>query len=171
MKTNNAHSRGIASLGVGQGVGVSTAKAQGHRGNIGLTDTDPIDPNFSAQQTDATLTVIAVTENPPPPPQTSVINGLIISGVNGVQATKVQIIVSDMNCNRLPDGYTCWLGANSNNPTLKVDDYDKLNTILVACSATLATLQQTANSTTFSLLGANTNLNHNIVIQEDSCTL
>lgn len=136
--TDNAHSRGIASNTTGSGS--STVRVAGHKGNLGLTDTDPIDPGFSTQIRAATLTVNALTGNPPPVAGNIIIRGVITSGVPGLRATDIQIEGDGANCNRSPDGYACEFSDSAAGVTLKIYNYKKVNTILAACSANLSTL-------------------------------
>lgn len=174
LATGNTHSRGVARRG--GGAGVATVYASSHKGNLGLTDTDPIDPEFDAQVRAADIRVEALTENPPPPVQTIEITGHITSGINGVQATKVEITASEALCNRTPDGFSCWVSGGS--PTITVSNYKKTNTNMAACSTTLRTTNQstTANNptTTFSLLdgtGAvvDNTVVHTIFLAENAC--
>ena len=174
LATGNTHSRGVASRG--GGAGLATVSAAGHRGNLGLTDTDPIDHRFDAQVLSAELTVEALTENPPPPVQTIEIRGLIVSGVNGVQAAKVELTASDALCNRTPDGFSCWVSGGS--PTITVSNYKKQNTNMAACSASLRatnrSLEANNPTTTFSLLGddgliVDADFMHQIFLAEDAC--
>jgi len=136
--TDNAHSRGIASNTTGSGS--STVRVAGHKGNLGLTDTDPIDPGFSTQIRTATLAVDALTGNPPPVAGNIIIRGIITSGVPGLRATDIQIEGDGANCNRSPDGYACEFSDSATDVTLKIFNYKKVNTILAACSANLSAL-------------------------------
>ena len=174
--TDNAHSRGIASLSTGSGI--STVTASGHRGNLGLTDTDPIDPGFSSQLRSASLTVHALTSDAPPAPGNVIIRGTITSGVPALKATDIEIEGGDANCNRLPDGYVCELSSLATDITLKVFNYKKVGLILAACSATL---NQTSSGVDadgrgfayFSLSPSpalDTTVSHDISIQSDGCS-
>ena len=136
--TENVHSRGIASNTSGSGS--STVKASGHRGNLGLTDTDPIDPGFSTQLRTASLIVEALTGNPPPVPGNIIIKGAIVSGVTGVRATDIQVLGENANCNRLPEGFICEFSSSAADVSIKIFNYKKQNVILAACSATLVNL-------------------------------
>ena len=174
--TDNAHSRGIASLTTGSGE--STVTASGHRGNLGLTDTDPIDPGFSSQLRSASLIVHALTSDAPPAPGSVIIRGIITSGVAALKATDIQIEGGKAECNRLPDGYACELSSSETDVTLKVFNYKKVGTILAACSATLV---RTSSGTDadgrgfayFSLSPSpalDTTISHDISIQADGCS-
>jgi hypothetical protein len=136
--TDNAHSRGIASKTFGSGT--SNVTATGHRGNLGLTDTDPIDPGFSSWLGTAQLSVSALTSDPPPSTGNTIIRGLIMSGVAGLKATDIEIESSQAYCNRSPDGYVCEFSSSSTDITLKVFNYKKQNAILAACSPTLSAI-------------------------------
>lgn len=173
--TDNAHSRGVASKST---IGTSQVFATGHRGNIGWTDTDPIDPNFSSQLASAQLTVQSVTGTPPPPPGTMVIGGLITTGVNGLKATDVQVVGTNANCNRSPNGYSCQFGALATGVELKVFGYKKQGLTLSACSSTLSRTSSGTDANgrgfAFFLLSPTPALDpavsHNIWIQEGSCS-
>jgi prepilin-type N-terminal cleavage/methylation domain-containing protein len=174
LRTNNAHSRGIAARTGGSGL--SRVYASGHRGNIGLTDTDPIDGRFASLVTASSIDVDAISSDPAGPDPGDLVSGQILSGVTGVQATKVEITASDAICNRTAVGFSCWLAGSS--PRLTVSNYRKQNTNMVACSDTLQTTNQsiTANNptTTFSLvgglgLGLGIGVQHIIYLAENSC--
>ena len=173
--TDNAHSRGIASNTTGSGS--STVRASGHKGNLGLTDTDPIDPDFSAYIRTANLAVDALTGNPPPVAGNIIISGIITSGVPGLRATDIQIEGSGANCNRSPDGYVCEFSDSATDVTLKVYNYKKVNTILAACSANLSLLSSgtDANGRGFTYFNLSTTpaldpaISYDISIQKDGC--
>jgi Tfp pilus assembly protein PilV len=174
--TDNAHSRGIASLSTGSGT--STVTASGHRGNLGLTDTDPIDPGFSSQVRSASLAVHALTSDAPPAPGNVIIRGTIISGVTALKATDIEIEGGDANCNRLPDGYVCELSASATDITLKVFNYKKTGLILAACSATLTRTSSGTDSdgrgfAYFNLSPSpalDTAISHDVSIQANGCS-
>lgn len=174
--TDNLHSRGVVSNTIGSGA--SNVIASGHRGNPGLTDTDPIDPGFSGQMSTANLTVNALTDTPPPPSGNIIIRGIITSGVSGLRATDIQIEGTNANCNRLPDGYICEISSNATDATIKIFDYKKQNSILAACSATLSQLSSGTDAngrgfTYFTLSTSpalDTTISHDISIQRDACS-
>jgi prepilin-type N-terminal cleavage/methylation domain-containing protein len=174
LRTDNAHSRGIAART--GGTGMSRVYASAHRGNIGLTDTDPIDGRFTSLVTSASIDVEATSSDPAGPAPEELVSGRILSGVAGVQASKVEILASDAICNRTADGYSCWIAGSS--PRLTVSNYRKQNSNMVACSDTLYTTNQsiTANNPTtpFSLFGGwglvlETGAQHDIYLAENSC--
>ncbi len=174
--TDNAHSRGLASLTTGSGT--STVTASGHRGNLGLTDTDPIDPGFSSQISNADLTVHALTSDAPPAPGHVIIKGVITSGVAALKAADIQVEGGKAECNRLPDGYACELLPSEIDVTLKVFNYKKVGTILAACSATLDQTSSglDANGRGFAYFSLSpspaldTTISHDISIQADGCS-
>jgi len=173
--TDNAHSRGVASNP--SGGGASTVYASGHRGNLGLTDTDPIDPNFSSWIGTAQLTVTALSSDPPPTPGNVVISGVITSGVTGLRATDIQIEGDQAYCNRTPNGFACEFLSTSTGVTLKVYGYKKQGETLAACSSTLSTLTSgtDANGRGFTYFNLSpspaldSSISHDISIQADNC--
>ena len=173
--TDNAHSRGVASNPYGSGS--STVYASGHRGNLGLTDTDPIDPNFNSWIGTAQLTVNALSSDPPPSPGNVVIRGVITSGVTGLRATDIEIEGSQAYCNRTPNGFACEFLSTSTDVTLKVYNYKKQGETLAACSSTLTTLSSGTDAngrgfTYFSLSPSpalDSAVSHDISIQSGGC--
>ncbi len=171
--TDNAHSRGIASNTVGSGS--ATVTATGHGGNLGLTDTDPVDPTFSSRLRSASLRVDALTAGPPPATGRIIIRGLIASGVPSLRATDIQIEGTNAYCNRTPDGFACEFSSTASDVTLKIYNYKKSGTILAACSSSLSLLSSGTDATGrgFAYFGLSTTLDtsidHNISIQADSC--
>ena len=160
------------------GSGTSTVYASGHRGNLGLTDTDPIDPDFANWIGSAKLTVNALSSDPPPSLGNVVIKGLITSGVSGLKATDIQIQGDQAFCNRVPNGYACEFLMSSADVTLKIYNYKKQNTILAACSPTLSKLSSGTDAkgrgfAYFSLSPSpalDSTISHDISIQPESCS-
>ena len=173
--TDNAHSRGVASITTGSGT--STVTASGHKGNLGLTDTDPIEPEFFSQIRTAKLAVSALTSAPPPAPGKAIIRGVITSGVTGLRATDIQVEGSGAFCNRLPDGYICEISVHATDVTLKVFNYKKLTLSLAACSETLTKLSSGTDATGrgftyFNLAPSpelDSTISHDVSIQVDGC--
>ena len=139
---DNAHSRGVASLEAGPSS--STVTAFGHRGNLGFTDTDPIDLRYNGNVTEADMTVQTLSTVPAPPPGTVQVSGSITSGVSGVQASKVDIEASDASCQRTGTGYTCWITGS--NPRMTLSGYNKNNVNTVACSDNMTESQNNDNA-------------------------
>ena len=171
--TDNAHSRGVASNTIGSGDAI--VSATGHMGNLGLTDTDPIDPGFAGELRSANLVVSALNELPPPPPGSIIIRGLISSGVTGLKATDIRVEGDQASCNRLPDGYICEFSDAAEGVTLKVFDYKKQTLSLAACSPTLTKLfgGVDADGRGFAFFDLSPALDgaasHDISIQEGAC--
>ncbi len=172
LETGNTHSRGWASKV--QTSGDAMVSASGHRGNLGLTDTDPVDPDYETFSDSGEIQVIINTENPPDPDGV-VVTGLIVTGINGFQASQVDISSNDASCDRTGNGFSCLVPTNASNPWIRVSNYQKRNTNYVACSyevtlpGTSAT--DTANNpfTTFDLSAALDTITYQISIEEDSC--
>jgi hypothetical protein len=171
--TDNAHSRGVASNTVGSGDAI--VSATGHMGNLGLTDTDPIDPRFAAGIRSGDLVVSALNELPPPSPGTIIIHGSISSGVPGLKATDIQVEGDQASCNRLPDGYVCEFSGAAEGVTLKVFNYKKQTLALAACSTTLTKLFGGVDAdgrgfAFFDLSAAlDSTASHDVSIQEGTC--
>jgi len=170
---HNTHSRGLAALT--SGYGYSTISAAVHSGNLGLTGTDPIDPNYVAEEERYNLYARAVDASAPPPVSGIRISGTITSSVGGVKAADVEIEASGAQCDRTNTGYECVLEDGVNNPRLKVFNYFKRGKVLFACSAELVTHGEEhsgdtpeQNWTVFNL-PENSSSTANIVIREDSC--
>jgi len=167
IKNGNAHSRGKASLELG--FGFSTDSAAAHKGNLGLTATDPIDPHYITEEKIQYLYTLASDPNSPPPLSTIVISGTITSGVGGVKAADVEISASGAQCDRTNTGYECVLIIGANNPRLMVTNYDKNNKIILACSTVLTLHDQSANSWTRFDLPNIVTPDADIVIAQDVC--
>jgi len=173
IETNNEHDRGIAQQQNG-GNGPSTINAAVHTGNLGLTGTDPIDPNYSSELTSYNLYAFAG-EYVEPPVAGFYVSGSITSGVNGVRASEAEIEGINAECNRTNTGYHCFVEEGTNNALIKVYNYDQGNKVLVACSSLLSPqgqehVQQNGQGswTKLSLPAAELG-GANIVISENSC--
>ncbi len=168
LASDNTHSRGVASK---EGpVGSSRVIADGNRGVTGITDTDPIDN--STEVTEAEIKVIINNDNPPPPGGT-LVTVTITSGVNGVQASGVEIEASGATCDRTVEGFIC-LVPNGTGASIKLSNYTKQNdTDIVACSYE-ETLPESASTnipptTTFNLDDALDTIIYQISIENESC--
>ncbi|NND45461.1 MAG: prepilin-type N-terminal cleavage/methylation domain-containing protein [Xanthomonadales bacterium] len=137
LEDDNAHSRGVASK---EALGGSDVEASGHRGNLGLTDTAMINPQFSSDVMQDTIEVQAEdgsgggggTPNPGTDP---VVAGNVSETVNGLQATDIEVIgLNGAVCDRTVGGYECSVPPAASNPRLKVYGYGKNNTDRYACS-------------------------------------
>ena len=169
----NSHTRGLATLEAG--FGYSTISSAVHKGNLGLTGTDPIDPWYSYDEESYDLFALAVDYSSPPPLSGDTVSGDITSSVNGLKAADVEIDASEAQCDRTNTGYECVIHLGANNPMIKVYNYYKSNKMLVACAAGLALQGQehisqngSGNWTRFHLpTGGDVVVT--IVIKENSC--
>jgi len=169
IQDKNTHSRGKASLEAG--FGFSTDSAATHKGNLGLTGTDPIDPDYISDEKTQLMYTLAADSSSPPPLSGIVISGTISSAVNGLKAADVEILASGAQCDRTNTGYECVLEVGANNPRLTVSNYAKANKTLLACSVVLEVQGSDTSSnpwTRFNLPGVNTP-NADIVIKQDNC--
>jgi hypothetical protein len=173
--TDNLHSRGHASNTLGSGDALVTAS--GHAGNLGLTDTDPVDPGFADHIGTAHLTVTVLTDTPPPLPGNIIIRGNLSSGVAGLKAADILVEGSEANCDRRPEGFVCEFASTATGVTLKIYNYKKQNTVLAACSLTLTKVSSgtDANGRGFTFFSLSTSpplddtIRHDIWIQQGGC--
>lgn len=170
VATDNTHSRGLAERTTGSGL--SAVDSAGHEGNLGLTATDPIDPDYASELRSARLYVAALNSTPLPTPGSIQVTGQILSGVAGVRAADVEIEWSESQCDRTSTGYACVVDALANNPRLTVSNYEKRHRVLVACSSLVTQVVNTGANpfATFDLptTGSTTQV-ADIVIREDGC--
>lgn len=169
VKTNNAHSRGLAILG--SGTDYSTVNAAAHRGNLGLTATDPVDPLYANRIRQRDMYVQTYDGNAPPALTDFVVSGDIISAVPGVKAADVAISATGAQCDRTNTGFECVIESGASSPRLTVTNYPKVNRVVLACSSTLSVHGSETGSnpwTRFNLPLQNTSVAH-IVIKENSC--
>lgn len=174
IKTGNTHDRGKARLTTGSGVSDITTTV--NRGNLGLTGSDPIDPNYAANLRQYPLHAMAVVVAPPPVVTGVHVNGTITSQVPGVKASDVEISTSNgAQCNRTNTGFECIVPSTANNPRLTVSNFFKNTKYLVACSVALepngtehggSTTDPSGNWTRFNLPQSADELAANIYIKE-----
>lgn len=166
---NNAHSRGRARLM--SGTGPSTVSTEIHKGNLGLTGTDPVDENYAQELGRRNLYVEALNETPPPGLNSFLVSGLIRSSIRGFQASDVEISFTGAQCNRNNTGYVCMGESGANNPRITVTNYYKTNKSRVACSDVLELQgsQEGASGWTRFDLPATTTENADIVIKDGGC--
>lgn len=172
LQTNNGHSRGVANKVTS--VGASFVHGSGHRGNSGLTDIDPIDPFIAPATTDAQIKVIVNNDNPPPPNGT-IVTGVITSGVAGVQASNVEISYIGAICDRTVQGFVC-LVPNGTGSTITLSNYHRQNNSNIVACSTEPTLPGTNSSdnannpiTTFNIDGALDTIIYQVTIEDLSC--
>jgi Tfp pilus assembly protein PilV len=129
---NNAHSRGLASR---NGEGSSLVKAKSHRGNLGFTDTPPIDPVYASYVSYAPLDMEAQGDGGggPPPVASYVVGGPLSETLPG----NVDITVTGMNsvqCGQTAATYTCVVAESTEAPAVLVSGYGKMGRTRWACS-------------------------------------
>ena len=173
IASGNTHSRGVASSGSRQGTSLVSAK--GHPGNIGLTDTDPIEPNFTT--TAGTITVANTVGDPAFDPTFTVITGDITQSVGGgLNAADVYIdSVTDMICDRTNTGFQCAITGSS--PSFKIAGWGKPTpsgtTDRIACSSGLTKTSENFTDINpwaiFSFSGALDSILYQINIAKSSC--
>jgi prepilin-type N-terminal cleavage/methylation domain-containing protein len=168
---DNAHSRGIATLQ--QGYGTSTIESEVHKGNLGLTGTDPIDPQYVSELEEYPLYALAIEWSSPPPVSGIQIVGTITSAVPGVKAADVEIEATGAQCDRTSVGFECVLLTGATSPRLKIFNYAKQNKTLLGCSVN-GNLSVQGNDTgsnpwTRFNLPLTETLNADIVIRENNC--
>jgi hypothetical protein len=135
IQSNNSHSRGKASLELG--FGYSTVSSKVHKGNLGLTGTDPIDPQYTDDEKDYFLYALAYDSSSPPPVSTNVITGSITSAVPGVRASDVEIEGIYADCDRTNTGFECYPHLGADKPQIKVFNYVKGAKFMLGCSDVL----------------------------------
>ncbi|MCH7506572.1 MAG: prepilin-type N-terminal cleavage/methylation domain-containing protein [Proteobacteria bacterium] len=135
IQDDNAHSRGIASLQ--SGFGFSTVSAAAHKGNLGLTATDPTDPEYAADVENKFLYVLANDPSTPPVLTDIIVTGTISSAISGLRASDVEISANNAQCDRTNTGYECILEVSATTPIIQFSNYAKANRLLVACSDVL----------------------------------
>jgi len=169
IRDNNTHSRGVAQRT--SGLGLSTVDNKVHKGNLGLTGTDPVDLNYAANLRSRNLYAQVLNTTPPPALSQYIVSGLITSSINGFNASDVEISFSGAQCNRTNTGYTCLLETDVQNPRLTVSNYYKSNQTRLGCSSILET-QGSDNGpngyTRFNLPFQTIN-NADIIIRQDHC--
>jgi prepilin-type N-terminal cleavage/methylation domain-containing protein len=169
ITNNNGHSRGKAKLE--SGFGYSKVSSMVHKGNLGLTGTDPIDTSYTSDEKNYYLYALAYDASTPPPLSGVVISGSIISSVAGVKAADVEIVATGAQCDRTNTGFECSLELGANNPRLTISGYVKGVKVLLGCSDVLVIhgSEISGNNWTRFDLPESSTTGADIVIREDSC--
>jgi len=172
IANDNLHDRGNAVLG--SGFGLSTVNSAVHRGNLGLTGTDPIDLAFASDVEKYNLFALAVDFSAPPPLSGIIVTGSITSAVPGVKAADVEIEATEAACDRTLTGFECVIEEGAKSPNLKVSNYYKFGKSLVACSemavhGTYHDGTKPGLNWTLFRLPSDASTTVSIVIKEDSC--
>jgi len=172
IQTDNSHNRGIASL---YGKGYSTVSASAHKGNLGLTGTDPIDPGYATNEASKFMYILSRDADSEVTLSNIIISGNITTAIPGQKASDVVISSGDAECDRTNTGYECNLIVGSKDFILEVTNYDKANKRLVACSSVLVLKpprEVGANSfTKFALPLVTTPFADIVIVEEGDCLL
>lgn len=169
IKTDNTHDRGIASQ---TGEGNSVINAAVHKGNLGLTGTDPINLHYTSGIRSYNLYAMAGVDLEPPV-SGSFVSGSITSAIPGLRAADVEIVGMNAECNRTNTGYKCYIPTGASNPRMEVYNYIKGTKYLLACAPLVVQGQEhvstgAGNWTRFTLPVTNT-ADADIVIKETTC--
>lgn len=137
LEDQNMHSRGLASR---DDYGCSTVQSRGHRGNLGFTDTAPVDPNYYDNLEMGTISVQSLNNlngggcNTTGEPGVRSISGTIGETVNGLRVTDVEVQgVNGVLCDRTPGGFECYVSIGAINPRVDIYGYDKTGMDRWAC--------------------------------------
>ena len=131
------------------------------------------DLNYTAEEEEYLLYVLAVDFSTPPPLSGIIVSGDITSAVGGVKAADIEIEATEAQCDRTNTGFECVIESGAASPSLKVFNYYKATKTLFGCSDGLVVQVQgptttTENWTRFDLPLTSSTTAH-IVIKETSC--
>jgi type II secretory pathway pseudopilin PulG len=166
IQSGNTHSRGLAYCGDRKnpsciGGGQVDVIITSHNGNLGLTATGAIDPDYESDLNERLLYVDVNLDNTPQPDVGKVVAGSLTSGVRGVDAADLVLTPDNALCGQTDVDYSCLVSTGGG--TLKVSDYYKNRTALWVCSDGLVTVGSTpsadpvggTSSVTFALPASN----------------
>jgi hypothetical protein len=106
-----------------------------HRGNVGLTATDPIDDYWNTGLKEYRMNVFANGGGGTAPAGVS-FTGTISSTVGGVKAAQTIMTGEDgVVCNKDAENFDCFLYEGSVMPTITITGFSKSNTVLYVCSS------------------------------------
>lgn len=174
LEDQNAHSRGLTSK---LADGRSSVVAEGSKGNLGFTDTLPIDPTYELQISEASIAVITGTATSPPA------DGRMISGqLSELVAGDPVIIVTGLGgarCGQTSASYWCVVPDDAANPKIEISGYGKKNADRFACSVgSIFTADATGTVTngenakaTYDIRDEPSGDDYNFVIQAIRCPL
>ncbi len=120
LETGNTHDRGTASKEGANGAPI--VSASGHAGNLGFTDTDPIDRNYILESNSIE---VVISNSGTPGGSGTIVTGTISSGVRGVQARNVIVSVTNATCNYVGVTFTCLV--NDSSAVMTLSNYHKRN--------------------------------------------
>jgi hypothetical protein len=172
LADNNDHSRGVISKSQD---GYSTVIPSGHRGNLGFTDTLPIDTSYQSELTNSSLYIHAGSTSTPQPVGET-ISGSLTETIPG----NPNIVVTGLNgalCGQTSATYSCLVPTTAINPKVEISGYGKKNTDLYVCSTGTNLASDLVNSVTngenaksvFNLAGKATGSTYNLVVQSTTC--
>ncbi len=171
IRNDNGHSRGKAKA---MAHGRSTVTAAVHKGNLGLTGTDPISPTYGLNIKKKPLYVDSRDPSTPPVLSNIKISGTITSGIPGVRASDVIISATGAQCDRTNTGYVCILVVDAKTPLIEFSNYEKANRLLVACSDDMTyrgSLTGANGWTKYKLPEVTTTGVDIVIMEETDCTL
>jgi hypothetical protein len=153
IETGNSHDRGVVEL-VSDATGQSQVTITSHHGNLGLTATGAIDPDYENQQATDVLFVDAYLDPNPVPPIGNLVSGSLSSTVRRVPAADLLLQSDGALCGQTDTEWACVVPSSGF--TLTVGNYYLNNPQVYVCSD-LAFVSETvgasidANTTTFAL--------------------
>ena len=131
LADHNTHSRGVISKSVDGAM--STVMAKGRRGNLGFTDTQPIDNSFDSYLSGAAMMVWTGGGTADTGTDRRVGGGFTES-IATLQSSAIE--VEGQNgalCDRTPSGFICKIGSDVLNGRVKIYGYGKDNNDRWAC--------------------------------------
>lgn len=130
----NTHSRGYLSLVSSTPAGDTDLRNYMHRGNVGLTATDPIDNYWGSGLKEYRMNVFA-NGGGGPAPNGFAFKGTMSSTVGGVNAALTTMTGENgVVCNKDAEDFDCFLYEGSVGPTITITGFSKNNTVLYICS-------------------------------------
>ena len=171
VASNNTHSRGLAEKQPNKS-GNSIVTTTAHEGNLGLTATSPIDPQYNADLSNYNLYVLAEDENQDPPPsEGTTISGSLSSAVSGFKASSVTVTGSGgALCGQTDAIFTCSVTGTA--PFLTLSGMTKGASSYYACSSnsSLVVTSPGPGTTVFALPVGQTIEGVSIVIRSSPCS-
>jgi type II secretory pathway pseudopilin PulG len=179
LETDNAHSRGLAALS-GDGTDQAEVINTIHRGNIGLTSTDPITPDTLHQSGEWERTEYIDPNGgggPPSDPNAYLFSGTITSFANKPRAADVIMGGNGVQCSKTATDFICAIDKGAVSPTLVITNYENKETPYWVCmtGADFGGLWETwltgvPNETTFNLGGISSDMSGIALnIQDEPC--
>jgi type II secretory pathway pseudopilin PulG len=170
LATNNAHDRGIASLGGEQTLPTSEIFATSHPGNLGVSGTGAIDPFYDDDTVEMTVH-FAISDGIPDPVSGTVFTGSLSTEVNKAKPSDFILTPSTgVYCGQTDTHFTCLVTSGAIEPTVKLSNYSQ-NMALFGCSDNLGVMSNTTTETVFSLDPAGLGKTNaaNIWVQRSMC--